>query len=68
MASSMDTDVPMVTMKEEPSSSSSGAVAKKESVSRSKSGTLFLFGLGISWNHIMDLCIECQANQASATL
>ncbi|PWA54830.1 RING-box protein 1a [Artemisia annua] len=71
----MDTDVPMVTVKEEPSSSSSGAVAKKGKhfeIKKWNAVSLWAWDIvvdncAICRNHIMDLCIECQANQASAT-
>ncbi|GJR26773.1 RING-box protein 1a-like isoform X1 [Tanacetum coccineum] len=74
MASSMDTDVPMVQVKEEPSSSS-GVVAKKGKrfeIKKWNAVSLWAWDIvvdncAICRNHIMDLCIECQANQASAT-
>uniref|UniRef100_A0A3Q2Y373 Ring-box 1, E3 ubiquitin protein ligase n=1 Tax=Hippocampus comes TaxID=109280 RepID=A0A3Q2Y373_HIPCM len=64
MAAAMDVDAP--------SCSSSGASKKRFEVKKWNAVALWAWDIvvdncAICRNHIMDLCIECQANQASAT-
>ncbi|XP_010050439.2 RING-box protein 1a-like [Eucalyptus grandis] len=73
----LDSDVPMVPAGE---GSSSGAAASSSSSKKPKRFEIKKWNAVALWawdivvdncaicrNHIMDLCIECQANQASAT-
>ncbi|XP_054821750.1 RING-box protein 1a-like isoform X4 [Prosopis cineraria] len=70
----MDTDVPMVQAGDS-SSSSAGPSSKKPKrfeIKKWNAVALWAWDIvvdncAICRNHIMDLCIECQANQASAT-
>ncbi|XP_068193368.1 E3 ubiquitin-protein ligase RBX1-like [Antennarius striatus] len=64
MAAAMDVDAP--------SSTNSGASKKRFEVKKWNAVALWAWDIvvdncAICRNHIMDLCIECQANQASAT-
>ncbi|KAL3610486.1 hypothetical protein D5086_001506 [Populus alba] len=66
----MDTDVTMVTAGE--ASSSSSRKPKRFEIKKWNAVALWAWDIvvdncAICRNHIMDLCIECQANQASAT-
>ncbi|KAF9615044.1 hypothetical protein IFM89_021615, partial [Coptis chinensis] len=77
MASSLgDTDINMVPADEgaagPSSSSSSSKKPKKFDIKKWNAVSLWAWDIvvdncAICRNHIMDLCIECQANQASAT-
>uniref|UniRef100_A0A3Q3VNG5 Zinc finger RING-H2-type domain-containing protein n=1 Tax=Mola mola TaxID=94237 RepID=A0A3Q3VNG5_MOLML len=63
MAAAMDVDTP---------SGTSGASKKRFEVKKWNAVALWAWDIvvdncAICRNHIMDLCIECQANQASAT-
>ncbi|RYR21787.1 hypothetical protein Ahy_B03g067104 isoform A [Arachis hypogaea] len=70
----LDSDVPMVPAGE-PSSSAAGPSTKKPKrfeIKKWNAVALWAWDIvvdncAICRNHIMDLCIECQANQASAT-
>ncbi|KAF7836815.1 RING-box protein 1a [Senna tora] len=69
----MDSDVPMV-QAGEPSSSAGPSSKKPKRFEIKKWNAVALWAwdivvdnCAICRNHIMDLCIECQANQASAT-
>ncbi|KAF2598943.1 hypothetical protein F2Q68_00007591 [Brassica cretica] len=73
---SLDSDVTMVPAGESSSSvapsSSSTKKAKRFEVKKWSAVALWAWDIvvdncAICRNHIMDLCIECQANQASAT-
>ncbi|XP_070037339.1 RING-box protein 1a isoform X2 [Nicotiana tomentosiformis] len=74
---SVDTDVTMVPAGEGSagagaSSSSSTKKAKRFEIKKWNAVSLWAWDIvvdncAICRNHIMDLCIECQANQASAT-
>ncbi|KAE9448854.1 hypothetical protein C3L33_19247, partial [Rhododendron williamsianum] len=79
---SLDTDVTMVPAGEGPSdappsssgasASSSSKKAKRFEIKKWNAVALWAWDIvvdncAICRNHIMDLCIECQANQASAT-
>uniref|UniRef100_A0AAQ4P6D4 Ring-box 1, E3 ubiquitin protein ligase n=1 Tax=Gasterosteus aculeatus aculeatus TaxID=481459 RepID=A0AAQ4P6D4_GASAC len=64
MAAAMDVDTP--------SGANSGASKKRFEVKKWNAVALWAWDIvvdncAICRNHIMDLCIECQANQASAT-
>uniref|UniRef100_A0A672HB46 Zinc finger RING-H2-type domain-containing protein n=1 Tax=Salarias fasciatus TaxID=181472 RepID=A0A672HB46_SALFA len=64
MAAAMDVDTP--------SGTNSGASKKRFEVKKWNAVALWAWDIvvdncAICRNHIMDLCIECQANQASAT-
>ncbi|XP_030045840.1 E3 ubiquitin-protein ligase RBX1 [Microcaecilia unicolor] len=64
MAAAMDVDTP--------SGNNSGASKKRFEVKKWNAVALWAWDIvvdncAICRNHIMDLCIECQANQASAT-
>ncbi|XP_022374660.1 E3 ubiquitin-protein ligase RBX1 isoform X4 [Enhydra lutris kenyoni] len=64
MAAAMDVDTP--------SGTNSGAGKKRFEVKKWNAVALWAWDIvvdncAICRNHIMDLCIECQANQASAT-
>uniref|UniRef100_A0A8C6VK92 Ring-box 1 n=1 Tax=Naja naja TaxID=35670 RepID=A0A8C6VK92_NAJNA len=64
MAAAMDVDAP--------SGTNSGAGKKRFEVKKWNAVALWAWDIvvdncAICRNHIMDLCIECQANQASAT-
>uniref|UniRef100_A0AAZ3QK09 Uncharacterized protein n=1 Tax=Oncorhynchus tshawytscha TaxID=74940 RepID=A0AAZ3QK09_ONCTS len=64
MAAAMDVDTPSAT--------NSGASKKRFEVKKWNAVALWAWDIvvdncAICRNHIMDLCIECQANQASAT-
>ncbi|KAJ6427141.1 hypothetical protein OIU84_022696 [Salix udensis] len=66
----MDADVTMVTAGE--ASSSSSRKQKRFEIKKWNAVALWAWDIvvdncAICRNHIMDLCIECQANQASAT-
>ncbi|KAJ6348075.1 hypothetical protein OIU76_004537, partial [Salix suchowensis] len=66
----MDTDVTMVPAGE--ASSSSSRKPKRFEIKKWNAVALWAWDIvvdncAICRNHIMDLCIECQANQASAT-
>ncbi|VVA19382.1 RING-box protein 1a-like [Prunus avium] len=69
----LDSDVPMVPVGE--ASSSAGSSTKKPKrfeIKKWNAVALWAWDIvvdncAICRNHIMDLCIECQANQASAT-
>nr|GMD01881.1 RING-box protein 1A [Ipomoea batatas] len=73
----LETDVTMVPAGEgssggEPSTSSSTKKGKKFEIKKWNAVALWAWDIvvdncAICRNHIMDLCIECQANQASAT-
>ncbi|CAF1698082.1 unnamed protein product [Brassica oleracea] len=72
---SLDSDVNMIPAGESSSSvaaSSSSKKAKRFEVKKWSAVALWAWDIvvdncAICRNHIMDLCIECQANQASAT-
>ncbi|KAH9619044.1 hypothetical protein KSS87_012403 [Heliosperma pusillum] len=71
---SMDIDVPMAPVDEgsNPSGSSSSKKNKRFEIKKWNAVSLWAWDIvvdncAICRNHIMDLCIECQANQASAT-
>ncbi|GKA15277.1 RING-box protein 1a [Tanacetum coccineum] len=66
----MDSDVAMVDTSA--SSSSSSKKGKRFEIKKWNAVSLWAWDIvvdncAICRNHIMDLCIECQANQASAT-
>ncbi|KAL8098839.1 hypothetical protein AgCh_031527 [Apium graveolens] len=73
----MDTDVTMVPAEEVGSSSGAGPSTTKKPPKRFEikkwnavslwAWDIVVDNCAICRNHIMDLCIECQANQASAT-
>ncbi|KAK9212989.1 hypothetical protein WN943_002374 [Citrus x changshan-huyou] len=71
----LDSDVPMVPVGEASSSagpSSSSKKPKRFEIKKWSAVALWAWDIvvdncAICRNHIMDLCIECQANQASAT-
>ncbi|KAJ4824228.1 RING-box protein 1a [Turnera subulata] len=65
----LDSDVPMVPAGE---ASSSSKKPKRFEIKKWNAVALWAWDIvvdncAICRNHIMDLCIECQANQASAT-
>jgi len=68
----MSDDVEVADVPESSSSSSKGGSKKKFEVKKWNAVALWAWDIvvdncAICRNHIMDLCIECQANQASAT-
>ncbi|KAH9804653.1 RING-box protein 1a [Citrus sinensis] len=71
----LDSDVPMIPVGEASSSagpSSSSKKPKRFEIKKWSAVALWAWDIvvdncAICRNHIMDLCIECQANQASAT-
>ncbi|KAL6124310.1 hypothetical protein ACLB2K_076824 [Fragaria x ananassa] len=70
----LDSDVPMVPAGEGSSGAGSSSVKKPKRFEIKKWNAVALWAwdivvdnCAICRNHIMDLCIECQANQASAT-
>nr|KJB07264.1 hypothetical protein B456_001G015600 [Gossypium raimondii] len=71
----LDSDVPMVPVGESSNSSAASSSTKKPKrfeIKKWSAVALWAWDIvvdncAICRNHIMDLCIECQANQASAT-
>ncbi|GMY36465.1 hypothetical protein ACB098_07G004700 [Castanea mollissima] len=70
----LDSDVPMVPVGEASSSAGPSSSKKNKRFEIKKWNAVALWAwdivvdnCAICRNHIMDLCIECQANQASAT-
>ncbi|KAK8654741.1 hypothetical protein V6N13_107341 [Hibiscus sabdariffa] len=71
----LDSDVPMVPVGESSNSSAASSSSKKPKrfeIKKWSAVALWAWDIvvdncAICRNHIMDLCIECQANQASAT-
>ncbi|XWS72271.1 hypothetical protein CRYUN_Cryun02cG0025700 [Craigia yunnanensis] len=71
----LDSDVPMIPVGEASSSSAPPSSTKKPKrfeIKKWSAVSLWAWDIvvdncAICRNHIMDLCIECQANQASAT-